>query len=152
MIEQEPFCGVRTHFYHNASSYDMFRDRRVVEAYIQHCTVQRRLLCSVCSPLFYRTSATRKPICKTQNFFAHQPERFVVLPYYLASLKTLSWTASCSNRRKKSFGAIHFCKKYSSFIRTHAMIQIIKTQHLPVFASVHRVHSFKSWWRSFSYT
>ena len=31
MIEQEPFCGVRTHFYHNASSYDMFRDRRVVE-------------------------------------------------------------------------------------------------------------------------
>ncbi len=31
MIEQEPFCGVRTHFYHDASSYDMFRDRRVVE-------------------------------------------------------------------------------------------------------------------------
>ncbi len=31
MIEQEPFCGVRTHFYHNASSYDMFRDRRVAE-------------------------------------------------------------------------------------------------------------------------
>ncbi len=31
MIEQEAFCGVRTHFYHDASSYDMFRDRRVVE-------------------------------------------------------------------------------------------------------------------------
>ncbi len=31
MIEQETFCGVRTHFYYNASSYDMFRDRRVVE-------------------------------------------------------------------------------------------------------------------------
>ncbi len=31
MIEQEPFCGVRTHFYHDASLYDMFRDRRVVE-------------------------------------------------------------------------------------------------------------------------
>ena len=31
MIEQEPFCGVRTHFYHDASSYDMFRYRRVVE-------------------------------------------------------------------------------------------------------------------------
>ncbi len=31
MIEQEPFCGVRTHFYHDASSYGMFRDRRVVE-------------------------------------------------------------------------------------------------------------------------
>ncbi len=32
MIKQEPFCGVRTHFYHDASSYDMFRDRRVVES------------------------------------------------------------------------------------------------------------------------
>ncbi len=32
MIEQEPFCGVRTHLYHDASSYDMFRDRRVVES------------------------------------------------------------------------------------------------------------------------
>ena len=33
MIEQKPFCGVRTHFYmyQDASSYDMFRDRRVVE-------------------------------------------------------------------------------------------------------------------------
>ena len=31
VISQEPFCGVRTHFYHDASSYDMFRDRRVVE-------------------------------------------------------------------------------------------------------------------------
>ena len=31
VIEQEPFCGVRTHFYHDASSYGMFRDRRVVE-------------------------------------------------------------------------------------------------------------------------
>ena len=31
MISQEPFCGVRTNFYHDASSYDMFRDRRVVE-------------------------------------------------------------------------------------------------------------------------
>ncbi len=31
MIEQEPSCGMRTHFYHDASSYDMFRDRRVVE-------------------------------------------------------------------------------------------------------------------------
>ncbi len=31
MIEQEPFCGVRTHFCHDASSDDMFRDRRVVE-------------------------------------------------------------------------------------------------------------------------
>ncbi len=33
MIEQELFCGVRTYFYHNASSYDMFRDRRVVEQF-----------------------------------------------------------------------------------------------------------------------
>ncbi len=32
MIEQEPICGVRTHFYHDASSYDMFRDHRVVES------------------------------------------------------------------------------------------------------------------------
>ncbi len=31
MIEQERFCEVRTHFYHDASSYDMFGDRRVVE-------------------------------------------------------------------------------------------------------------------------
>ncbi len=31
VIEQEPFCGVRTHFYHDASLYDVFRDRRVVE-------------------------------------------------------------------------------------------------------------------------
>ena len=36
MIEQEPFCGVRTHFYHDASSYDMFRDRRVVEKLHAH--------------------------------------------------------------------------------------------------------------------
>ncbi len=35
MIEQEPFCGVRTHFYYNTSSYDMFRDRRVVEEEIK---------------------------------------------------------------------------------------------------------------------
>ncbi len=40
MIEQEPFCGVRTHFYHNASSCDMFRDRGVVEA--KHLVQQRR--------------------------------------------------------------------------------------------------------------
>ncbi len=31
VIDQEPFCGVRTHFYHDGSSYDMFRDHRVVE-------------------------------------------------------------------------------------------------------------------------
>ena len=31
VIEQEPFWGVRTHFYHDVSSYNMFRDLRVVE-------------------------------------------------------------------------------------------------------------------------
>ncbi len=36
MIEQEPVCGVRTHFYHDARSYDMLRDRRVVEASHTH--------------------------------------------------------------------------------------------------------------------
>ena len=38
VIEQEPFCGVRTHFYHDASSYDMFRDRRVVESHLTRPT------------------------------------------------------------------------------------------------------------------
>ncbi len=38
---------MRTHFYHDASSYDMFRDRRVVESVIerlskQNCVAQRR--------------------------------------------------------------------------------------------------------------
>ena len=46
VISQEPFCGVRTHFYHDASSYDMFRDRRVVEP----AFLFRRLLkCNACS-------------------------------------------------------------------------------------------------------
>ncbi len=36
MIEQEPFRGVRTHLYHEASSYDLFRDRRVVEQPLSH--------------------------------------------------------------------------------------------------------------------
>ncbi len=40
MIEQEPFCGVRTHFYHNASWYDMFRDRTVVENSNSLCYVE----------------------------------------------------------------------------------------------------------------
>ncbi len=39
VIEQEPFCGVRTHFYQDASSYHMFRDRRVVETLLTYsCT------------------------------------------------------------------------------------------------------------------
>ena len=39
MIEQEPFCGVRTHFYHDVSSYDMFRDRRVVESHFYNSVI-----------------------------------------------------------------------------------------------------------------
>ncbi len=39
MIEQEPFCGVRTHFYHDVSSYDMFRDRRVAEKNVPRLSI-----------------------------------------------------------------------------------------------------------------
>ncbi len=40
MIEQEPVCGVRTHFYHDASTYNMFRDRRVVETFFDAIGIQ----------------------------------------------------------------------------------------------------------------
>ena len=35
MIEQEPLCGVRTHFYYDASTHDWLCDHRVVEFYIR---------------------------------------------------------------------------------------------------------------------
>ncbi len=49
VISQETFCGVRTHFYHKAISYDMFRDLGVVELFdpqrAQH-TCQNLLMCT----------------------------------------------------------------------------------------------------------
>ena len=57
MIEQEPFCGVRTHFYYNASSYDIFRDRRVVEPEIPTCSFVISLQCLV-GPLPFRSDLT----------------------------------------------------------------------------------------------
>ncbi len=50
MIEQEPFRRVRTHFYHDASSYNMFRDRRVVEVPVKVCESQNANMSTISWP------------------------------------------------------------------------------------------------------
>ncbi len=94
MIEQEPFCGVRTHFYHDASSYDMFRDRGVAEARLTlDASCDASLLMHVLRPLtssFCGRRVLRRPTRSATQLsltMASRTDAFSVNPAFLCEFK-----------------------------------------------------------------